>query len=225
VTADAKEILETGLRTLKIPRVDIVCAKLLEFADLLLAENQRTNLTGARDLKGLVREHFLDSLAPLALLDLRPPIVDVGSGAGFPGIPAAIAHPDKEFVLLEPRAKRAAFLESAAKRLGLENVSVVKSSALGPGAAPVLGKAGTVLMRAVAEPGAALALGLPLLRPGGRLVMYEGRAARPSAELRKVAKRGGADIEPRAVRVPSLEAVRHAWIVRKAKARIREATP
>jgi 16S rRNA (guanine527-N7)-methyltransferase len=214
VTREAAAELEAGLTKLRIPSA--AAAKLLEFGELVLAANLHTNLTGARNLTEIVRVHLLDSLAPLKFVTLSSPIIDVGSGAGFPGIPAAIAFPDERFVLLEPRAKRAAFLESAASELALGNVSIVKSSAGGPGALPFLGKAGLVLMRAIARPDEAIILGLPLVRAGGALLLYEGRSGRATPEQRRTAKRlGGGEIEVREVAVPGLDAARHAWIVSK----------
>jgi 16S rRNA (guanine527-N7)-methyltransferase len=208
--------LENGLRQIGIPRAAAVAAKLIEFGHLLLDENKRTNLTGARNLEELVAEHFLDSLAPLEFIDLQQPIVDLGSGAGLPGIPAAIAFPKKKIVLLEPRAKRAAFLIEATRHLALENTTVVRASAGGPGAAFLIGDAGTVLARAVGRPEVTFRLGLPLLRPGGQLALYEGRAARAtSGDLRASRVAGGSDIIIRKVVVPGLTAVRHVWIVRK----------
>lgn len=212
--------LEAGLRTLGIPREGAVSAKLIDFGNLLLEENKRTNLTGARTIGELIQEHFLDSLAPLQFVELAQPIVDVGSGAGFPGIPAAIAFPKKKVVLLEPRAKRAEFLSVAARRLALENVTVIKASARGPGAAAVAGKAGTVLIRAVAQPAVSFGLGLPLLRSGGQLLLYEGRLARARPEDRRAAATlGGGELRIRKVVVPCLSATRHVWIVRKMAAK------
>ena len=218
--------LQAGLRELRIPRVAAVSAKLIEFGKLILEENKGTNLTGARNLAELIREHFLDSLAPLELVELAQPIVDVGSGAGLPGIPAAIAFPKKKVLLLEPRAKRATFLSLAAKRLELGNVLVIKASARGPGAIAVTGTAGTVLIRAVAQPAASLALGLPLLRSGGCLLLYEGRAAQATRKERQAASAaGGGEIMIRRVSVPGFSAIRHAWIVRKFTGKSRQATP
>ena len=215
MTGGASELLENGLKTLGMPQPAGVRRKLLDFARLVLAENQRTNLTGARDEASLVSEHLLDSLAPLRLVRLVSPVADIGSGAGFPGIPAAIAYPDKKFVLLEPRSKRAQFLMHAAKELELGNVTVLKASAGSPKAAGIARAARTVLMRAVAEPGRALRLGLFLVRPGGTLLLYEGRASRPTPDQREIASRAGGTITVRQVSVPGLEAVRHVWIVRK----------
>ena len=113
MTTTARELLTAGLDELNVPRIKETSEKLIEFGNLVLEANRRTNLTGAKDLESVVRDHVLDSLAPLQLVDLESPVVDVGSGAGFPGIPAAIACPPLEFVLLEPRAKRAAFLADA----------------------------------------------------------------------------------------------------------------
>lgn len=214
----ARELLEAGLRELGISRPSSVSEKLLEYGELLLAENRRTNLTGAGDMISLVAKHFLDSLAALGLIEMAEPIVDVGSGAGLPGIPAAIAYPCKRIILLEPRARRANFLQSAVARLDLTNASVLRSSASGSEIADRLkGTAGTVLMRAVAEPGKALALGLPLLRGGGTLLLYEGRSFRVSPKQRKLAaKLSGAEIVVKPVLVPGLAATRHAWIARSA---------
>ena len=208
--------MEAGLLTLGIPHPAAACAKLIVFGQMLLEENKHTNLTGARTIDDLIREHFLDSLAPLRFVELAQPIVDVGSGAGFPGIPAAIAFPRKKIVLLEPRAKRAEFLSKVAHKLALENVTVIKTSARGPSASPVVGKAGTVLIRAVSQPAVSFALGLPLLRPGGHLLLYEGRAARATPEERRAAAiAGGGDLRIRKVVVPGFSATRHAWILRK----------
>ena len=208
------------MRQIGVPRAAKVASKLLDFGNLLLDENKQTNLTGAQSLEELITDHFLDSLAPLQFVELEPPIVDLGSGAGLPGIPVAIAFPKKKVVLLEPRAKRAAFLTLAARRLALENTTVVKASARGPAAGFLAGEAGTVLIRAVAPPDVAFQLGLPLLRSGGWLALYEGRAAQATArDLRAARAAGGGKVAVRRVRVPGLAAVRHIWLVRKLSGR------
>jgi 16S rRNA (guanine527-N7)-methyltransferase len=176
--------------------------------------NAATNLTGATDLKQAVLQ-VLDSLAPLPLIELRPLVVDLGSGAGLPGIPAAIVFPKVAFALVEPRTKRAAFLRAAASSLNLRNVEVVK------GSAPTVGFSGddmpsTVLARALAAPPRAIELGLSLLKAGGVLLLYAGRAAQPDAESSQAAiQYGGSPIDVRPVEVPHLSKTRHAWILKK----------
>jgi 16S rRNA (guanine527-N7)-methyltransferase len=97
-----------------------VVARLTSFFETLLRWNARINLTGARSMNELVEEHLPDSFA---LSDLVPPaatLVDVGSGGGLPALPLAILRPDLRLTLVEPRAKRVAFLRAAVRELGLE---------------------------------------------------------------------------------------------------------
>lgn len=208
----ARGRLHRGLAELNLDSEPSTADQLLRFCGLLLEANRATNLTGAKTLEAAV-EHVIDSLAPLQFVPMAEPVVDVGSGAGFPGVPAAIVFNRKKFFLIEPRRKRAAFLESAANALGLENVRVLQGSASGPAVAEIAGNAGTVLMRAVAPPIEAIQIGLPLLRPKGALLVYQGRAAVPAMQEREAARRLHARIEVKPVDVPGLDGTRHAWII------------
>ena len=213
--AEAK--LQKGLATLSLPDAPGVARVLMQFAALLLEANQRTNLVGAVDLDKLIVHHFLDSLAPLATRRFRPPLIDVGSGAGLPGVPIAITFPKASMTLIEPRRLRAEFLESVVATLGLSNVQVVRSAAESVGrAAASREQAGTVLMRALGKPEVALELGLPLLKHSGELWLYRGRDAAPGQPVLDVATLlGGALASCHRVQVPGLEAERHLWVFRK----------
>jgi 16S rRNA (guanine527-N7)-methyltransferase len=187
--------------------------KLLEYGTLLLAEGQRTNLVGAKRWEELIAPHLLDSLAPLRRLDLAEPVVDLGSGGGLPGIPAALAWPCKRFVLIEPRKKRADFLARTVAALNIAN-AVVERTAVRSGTPGVRAWAGSVLARAIAKPAEALRLGLPLLKRGGKMVLYLGRQSQPSADERScMAALGGRLLEALTVTVPALDAQRHAWVI------------
>lgn len=193
-----------------------MAARLLEYAGLLLEANKTTNLVGARTLEGLVAPHLLDSLAALAGVNLAEPVLDLGSGGGLPGVPAAIAWRSLRFALLEPRAKRAEFLRRATELLALKNVSVEQKTAQAAARFGWAGQAGTVLARALAVPGRAIVLALPLLRPGGRAVIYQGRAAAPTkGERRIMAANCGRFLEARRIHVPYLDGQRHVWLVEK----------
>jgi 16S rRNA (guanine527-N7)-methyltransferase len=208
--------LEAGLQQLGFENADVLAKRLLAFADLLLAANQRTNLVGAKSPDELVATHFLDSLAPLAGLALAEPIVDVGSGAGLPGIPAALAWPERRLVLLEPRSKRAHFLKEAVAALHMRNVEVLQANAESAGRGAWRRRAGTVLVRALAKPERALELALPLLKHKGVAVLYQGRASTPSEpEQAAMHKLGGRLLEARRVAVPYLDAQRHVWLIEK----------
>lgn len=217
-TLEAAEIrLQQGLVALSLPDAPRVARVLTQYAALLLEANQRTNLVGAVDLEKLIAHHFLDSLAPFATRRFRPPMVDVGSGAGLPGIPVAITFPRAPMTLIEPRRLRADFLESTATALGLDNVEIVRTAAESAGRSTARReRAGTVLMRAIGKSEVALELGLPLLKHDGELWLYRGRDAAPGKQTLDVASLlGGALVGSYRVEVPGLEADRHLWVFRK----------
>ncbi len=215
MTQEKNDSLGVGLRGLALVATAQQVSTLSKFAKLVLEENERTNLTGARDFESLVTAHILDSLAPLRFARLESPVVDIGSGAGFPGLAAAIVHPKLNFVLIEPRTKRFAFLQNAVSTLQVTNVSLLRSSALGPLTEKLRQAAGLILMRAVADPARSMQLGLPLLSQHGQLLLYEGKQSQPTAEQRRIARRFGCRIGVQRVFVPGLKAVRHAWLISK----------
>jgi 16S rRNA (guanine527-N7)-methyltransferase len=209
--------LRSGLDALALPEPSRIADQLMIFAGLLLEANDRTNLMGSVDINKLVAYHFLDSLAPFASHRFRPPIVDLGSGAGLPGIPAAIAFPRAPMTLIEPRRLRAEFLHSEVATMGLENVEVVRMAAESAGrSSERREKSGTVLVRAIGKPAVALELGLPLLKHDGRLWLYRGRDAKPATETLEIAALlGGSLLSAGRVDVPHLEGERHLWVFRK----------
>lgn len=209
----AGSLLESGLGQLGIRFDHAAISRLLSYCALVLAANKTTNLTSAKSLGDLVTRHVLDSVAPFQALKPASPLIDLGSGAGFPGIPLALLNPDVEVILLEPRRKRTEFLAQAIEALEIRNASVQQRTAAAALKNGV--RAAMVMMRAVAPPAASLSLGLPLVRPGGVLVLYEGHASQPTAAMRALATRGEGRINVARILVPHLDATRHAWVVRK----------
>ena len=101
-----------------------------QYSDLLLKWNEMFNLTAIKDKDEIVEKHFIDSLFLDKYVDLDgKSFLDVGSGAGFPGIPLAIAHPTCKISLLESNGKKIKFLQEVKKELGLENVSIIQARA------------------------------------------------------------------------------------------------
>lgn len=154
---------------------------------LVRAWSGRLDLVSPRDLGRLGDRHIADSLRALPFVTSLPPGpgIDVGSGAGLPGIPLAIADPSRPWRLVEPQAKRAAFLEEAVRVLDL-NCEVVVRRAEDLASDPLFAAAHQVVtLRAVAPPEAALRLGLPLVAPGGAAVLFVGASGRipPEAEV------------------------------------------
>lgn len=147
----------------------------------------RLDLVSPGDLERFRERHVEDSLRLLPLLDSVPPgpCVDVGSGAGLPGIPLAIAAPDRHWRLLEPRARRAAFLEEVVRELDLD-CEVLPITAQEAASDPRLaGAHALATARAVAPPAEALPLLAPLLAPGGVAALFVGADAEipPESEL------------------------------------------
>lgn len=95
-----------------------------KFSDILLEWNKIHNLTGAKDKKS-VYENIIDALYPINLIDFPKNVLDVGTGAGFPGLVLAIALEESRFTLCEPLKKRAAFLRFVVTILGLSNVTII----------------------------------------------------------------------------------------------------
>ena len=144
---------------------------LLDYARLLLRRNEDMNLTGAATVEEIVSRHILDSLAAERFLPRGGRIVDVGSGAGFPGLPLAVAMPDTEFTLLDAREKRVAFLEEACAELGIKNVRCVCGRAEELALLPEWREAfDAAVSRAVARLNTLAELCVPLVRPGGVFV-------------------------------------------------------
>jgi 16S rRNA (guanine527-N7)-methyltransferase len=146
----------------------------------LLETNQAFNLTAVTEPEAAWHKHILDSLSlvpPLAgAAELRK-VVDVGSGGGLPGIPLAIALPDRHFTLLEATGKKARFLVDVSRALGLGNVQVVEQRAESFGQGEGRARFDAVTARAVSRLPVLLELTLPLLRPDGVCLALKGEQA------------------------------------------------
>ncbi len=128
--ADHREFVQALSGLAGPERVDIHVLHLLTKFGLLVHENSdRLGLVSKRDRSSLFTRHVLDSLNPVSLFEEGPPAsaLDVGSGAGFPGIPLAAVWPSATVTLLERRERKAGFLERAVRELGLKNTRVIPS--------------------------------------------------------------------------------------------------
>ena len=123
-----REIFKSGLETIGLSLSDDQIEKNLNYLRLLLETNQEYNLTSITDTKEATIKHLLDSLSVYGLLQGET-IADIGSGGGTPGIPLAIAFTKKQFLLVESKKKKAAFLVRAVKQLKLKNVRVINKRA------------------------------------------------------------------------------------------------
>ena len=195
------EIAEGG-RALSCDLDDRQLDALTGFLLLLQRWNRVYNLTAVRNPADMVARHVLDCLAVVPYL--RPPrIVDVGSGAGLPGIPLAIACPNLEVVLLDCNAKRTRFLNQAKADLALGNVSVARSRVESYGSDEGFS---TVISRAFASAGTFAGLAGHLLAPGGCLLAMQGRRGREHSDALPAGYRVETTYR---ISVPGLTAQRH----------------
>lgn len=121
-----RNILIDGIEFLGLSNEVEKLERLLQFIALIEKWNKAYNLTAIRDKEEMARLHILDSLAILPHLHGKR-LIDIGTGAGLPGIPLAIFRPDMEFVLLDSNAKKTRFVQQAILELKLKNVSVIHS--------------------------------------------------------------------------------------------------
>ena len=152
-------------------------ARLAALVEELARWNRKVNLTAIRDTDEMVTHHILDSLSARPLLEGRD-ILDVGTGAGFPGLPLAIVEPERQFTLLDSNQKKIAFVAHAARTLGLGNVTAVK--ARGEDYAPGH-RFDTVIARALAALPRLVEIAGHHLGENGVFVALKGR--RPDEEL------------------------------------------
>ncbi|MBI3804020.1 MAG: 16S rRNA (guanine(527)-N(7))-methyltransferase RsmG [Nitrospirae bacterium] len=159
--------------------------QLAVYLDELVRWNRRVNLTALRSDRDIVIKHFLDSLTPLSFLHPSPNErwIDIGSGAGFPGLVLKIASPHIQMTLVEATGKKAAFLHHLVGLLGLTGVTVIQDRLEHLRGPKYEKQFDLLLTRAVAAEGI-LSAGPALVRAGGALLLFQGAADRPSWEAR-----------------------------------------
>lgn len=190
---DPRTLLAEGADAMGIPiaapQIGLLCTYLQE----LKKWNQRINLTALKTDRGIVEKHFLDSMGGLALIqkDEKARLLDIGTGAGFPGIVLKILRPELSLVLLESSGKKAAFLHHLIGVLKIKNTEIINQRLEKIGAATET--SGDLfdycVSRAVAKPGELLKLSRPFLKAKGAVILYEGRPGRSEGTRLKGWKR------------------------------------
>ncbi len=193
-----------------------------QFYEQVLQGNQQLNLTRITEPQDFWEKHLWDALRPVWPYRERTEqiVIDIGSGAGIPGIPVAILQPTWVVVLLEATRKKAAFLDRCVQALGLTNVQIIADRA------ELLGhkrdhRAGydLALVRAVAVPTVCAEYALPLLKVGGMALLYRGNwEIREEVEMAKALRVLGGEIsEIDAFNLPLSQAVRHTITLTKTR--------
>lgn len=189
----------------------------------LISWNERFNLTRITEPSEVAVKHFLDSLSVcLALADLSPnfSLIDVGTGAGFPGVPLKIVWPDLRLTLLDSTGKKTKFLQHLVETLGLSQVTVVTARAEDAAHQPAHREQYEVATARAVSPLAILTeYTLPFVKVGGRVIAQKG--LEPIDELKAAENAlkslGGKLKQTLPVAVPGLEAARHLVMIEKIK--------
>ena len=167
-----RELLQQTIPSL----TDDACDKFVAYYALLIDWNTRMNLTAITEPEEVVKKHFLDSLAALPYLKPGAKVADVGTGAGFPGIPLLIVRPDLKMTLVDSLQKRIGFLQTVLQTLGLQ-AQTVHARAEDFGRNPLYRASfDAAVSRAVAQLPILLELTVPLLKVGGKAICYKGDA-------------------------------------------------
>ena len=206
-----KQTLEQGLPELGLSlpeeRIDTLCA----FGRAMVKQNEVMNLTGITDEEGVAKLHLLDSLTVLATQDLAgKTLIDVGCGAGFPGVPLAIACPEAKITLLDSLGKRMKWLEAVLPQLGVRAECVTARAE--EAVATRRENFDFATSRAVARLNILLELTAPYVRVGGAVLAMKGAAAREElAECAGAMKKLGLKLEQ--IREYPIDGTHHAVIV------------
>lgn len=187
-----------------------VCEKLLSYLNLLDKWNRIYNLTAIREEEKVVSYHLLDSLAVLPFVPTGR-LLDVGSGAGLPGLPLAMVNPDLQVTLLDSNHKKSAFQRQATAELGLRNVQVVSERAENY---QPLEKFNTIISRAFADLTTFVEVTNHLIRSDGTYLAMKG--VYPNEELEQLSSKANLQSVER-LHVAGLNAERHLVILRPAR--------
>lgn len=211
--AAARELLSAGLRSLSLNVTTAQFEQLSHYLDLLWRWNRHFNLTAVREREAMVTRHLLDSLSVLPVLPAGR-ILDVGAGAGLPGIPLAITTPDRNFVLLDSNGKKTRFMFQATSELRLPNCRVVQARVeTWHDRRPF----DAVLSRAFASLADMVDTCAHLLAPQGVFLAMKGR---PTADELAAARSRADIVAVTPLAVPGLDAERCVVIMRTAQAQV-----
>jgi 16S rRNA (guanine527-N7)-methyltransferase len=195
-------MLTAGARELGISLDPEAGERLLRLVDQLELGNAQFNLTAIRDRLGMLHKHVLDSLSVQPYLR-GSRVADIGTGAGFPGLPLAIINPERRFTLVEATGKKARFVDQTAQALGCANVQVVHSRAESYRPFELFD---TVVARALSSLADFAAYAGHLCAPDGRLLAMKGK--RPDEEISALPK-GFRVLAVHRLKLPGLDDERH----------------
>jgi 16S rRNA (guanine527-N7)-methyltransferase len=161
---------------------DLFDRKIADYIELLMKENKKKNLTAITDLEEIKAKHIKDSFQIANLINENQKVIDIGSGAGFPGIVVGIARPDLRVTLLDSRQKKVSFLEDVIQGLALSNMSAVAARVEDYGASH-RNEFDYVVARAMARLDVLVEYAMPLLRKNGYLLSMKSEKTQEEIQI------------------------------------------
>ncbi len=192
-----KDLIINGSEQLNISLGEEQVSQLIDYAELLKEWNEKINLTAITDDEGIATKHFLDSMTAISTGYVKGKVIDVGTGAGFPGLVLKITKPEIELTLLDSLNKRINFLKEVCDKTGIDRVELVHSRAEDGGKnIAYRAKFDTVVSRAVANLTVLAEWCIPFLKKGGYFLALKGPFADEELkDARRAIKILGGEIE------------------------------
>ena len=173
-----KSIIKDGAKQLGLEISELQINQLIKYAQLLKEWNKKMNLTAIKDDEGIAVKHFLDSMTAISTGKIGETVIDVGTGAGFPGLVLKIMKPEIKLTLLDSLNKRITFLKAIAEELGIEGIEFIHARAEDGGRNSKLRASfDTVVSRAVANMTTLSEWCLPFVKKGGYFLALKGPLA------------------------------------------------
>ena len=213
-----EDTLKEGSKELGVQLDEEQIDKLIKYKEILVDWNEKINLTAITDDFGIATKHFLDSLTPILTNKVKGKVIDVGTGAGFPGLVLKVKKPEIELTLLDSLNKRINFLKEAASTMGLCGVEFIHSRAEDE-ARRSRERFDTVVARAVANMAVLSELCLPFLKVGGYFLALKGPMAEEelSNAKRAITILGGEIEEIFSVKIPFTDLSHKIIIIKKVR--------
>ncbi len=169
-----KQLIINAFKENNIDITDVQAEKFSIYCDFLLEYNEKVNLTAVTDVNEVIEKHFIDSVKGAELIKENSKCADIGTGAGFPGVPIAIMRPDVNVCLVDALNKRLVFLNELKEKIGLTNVYTVHGRSEDLGKTDMRQKFDYVFSRAVARLNVLCEYDLPFVKKGGYMLAWKG---------------------------------------------------
>ena len=215
-----KELMKENLKELKLELSDLQLEQFYNYMNILIEWNKFMNLTGITEPEEVITKHFIDSLTVFDKIDKNASIIDVGTGAGFPGIPIKIAFPESKIVLLDSLNKRIKFLNEVIEKLELRDIETIHGRAEEYGRdKKYREKYDIAIARAVAPLNILLEYLMPFTKVNGKCLCMKGSSSEEEIENSKNAIKvlGGELVKTEEFYIPNTDIKRRIVQVNKNK--------